>query len=140
MPQAFAAKEMQAGRVQMACALRLGYPLRHQDECFPKLSGVELGTHQDDLAFLTLWVSPRRGKRAGDKQFPFSCADLLGCVFQLIAEFKLEGLHIRPRSLRRGGATHHIQTFGSLDRTMLLSRWGSIKTTRLYLNQDGRRR
>lgn len=42
----------------------------------------------------------------------------------------------RPYSLRRGGATFAFQQHGALDRLLLLGRWQSVRTARIYLN-DG---
>lgn len=41
----------------------------------------------------------------------------------------------RPYSLRRGGATAIFKNEGSLDRLMILGRWQSARTARVYLNE-----
>ena len=41
----------------------------------------------------------------------------------------------RPYSLRRGGATHYFARWGSLDKLLLLGRWQSAATARVYINE-----
>ena len=41
----------------------------------------------------------------------------------------------RPYSLRRGGATHYFTFQGSFDKLLVLGRWQSIKTARIYVNE-----
>ena len=47
----------------------------------------------------------------------------------------LHTLQYRPYSLRRGGATHYFNLFGSLDKLLLLGRWQAATTARIYLNE-----
>ena len=47
------------------------------------------------------------------------------------------GLHhatLTPYSIRRGGATWHFATFGSLDLTQHLGRWSSQRITKVYID------
>lgn len=55
---------------------------------------------------------------------------------QVLASLGFETWDFRPYSLRRGGATFAFQQQGALDRLLVLGRWQSIKTARIYLN-DG---
>ena len=41
----------------------------------------------------------------------------------------------RPYSLRRGGATHYFQVFPTFDKLLLLGRWQSSSTARIYVNE-----
>lgn len=47
----------------------------------------------------------------------------------------LDGIDYRPYSLRRGGATHFFQLYGNFDKILVLGRWQSIATARLYINE-----
>ena len=49
---------------------------------------------------------------------------------------KLEAFNLRPYSLRRGGATHHLCTFNDLQLALFRGRWSSVKVGRIYLT-DG---
>ena len=58
-------------------------------------------------------------------------------LFQRAVKFlKLEGLNIRPYSIRRGGATHHFHLNGNMSATVVRGRWSSAKTARIYI-EDG---
>ena len=47
----------------------------------------------------------------------------------------LNKVDFRPYSLRRGGATHFFSTQGMFDKLLVLGRWQSAKTARIYVNQ-----
>ena len=49
---------------------------------------------------------------------------------------RLNDLHFRPYSLRRGGATFWFNQHGSFDRLLVQGRWAAARTARVYLN-DG---
>ena len=49
---------------------------------------------------------------------------------------KLNDLHLRPYSLRRGGATFWFNQHGSFDKLLVQGRWAAARTARVYLN-DG---
>ena len=49
---------------------------------------------------------------------------------------KLNDLHFRPYSLRRGGATFWFNQHGSFDKLLVQGRWAAARTARVYLN-DG---
>ena len=40
----------------------------------------------------------------------------------------------KPYGLRRGGATEHFSRTGSLDKTMDIGRWSSVRTAKIYVN------
>ena len=42
-------------------------------------------------------------------------------------------VHFRSHSLRRGGATFLLRRTGQVELVMVIGRWASIQTTRLYL-------
>lgn len=52
---------------------------------------------------------------------------------RLLNHFQLQSHGFRGYSLRRGGATHHFETGGSLEKTLLFGRWQSSKVARIYL-------
>ena len=52
------------------------------------------------------------------------------------AELGLNGLQLKPYSLRRGGATHDMLAHGELQRTIHRGRWSDARTARIYIN-DG---
>ena len=49
-------------------------------------------------------------------------------------KFGLQQFSYRPYSLRRGGATHHFQMTRSMESTLLLGRWESVKVARIYIS------
>ena len=49
---------------------------------------------------------------------------------------RLNDLHFRPYSLRRGGATFWFNQHGSFDRLLAQGRWAAARAARVYLN-DG---
>ncbi|CAE7765025.1 unnamed protein product [Symbiodinium sp. CCMP2592] len=51
----------------------------------------------------------------------------------LLAEFRLQDLHINVYSLRRGGATWDFLEHQSMERTLLRGRWASTSSARVYL-------
>ena len=53
-----------------------------------------------------------------------------------IEALKLNDLHFRPYSLRRGGATFWFNQHGSFDKLLAQGRWAAARTARVYLN-DG---
>ena len=53
-----------------------------------------------------------------------------------IAALRLDDLHFRPYSLRRGGATFWFGHHGSFDKLLVQGRWAAARTARVYLN-DG---
>lgn len=53
-----------------------------------------------------------------------------------MSALNLSDFDFRPYSLRRGGATHHFQLFGSFDTLLVLGRWQAAATARIYVN-DG---
>ena len=56
--------------------------------------------------------------------------------FSFILEaLKLDQFQYRPYSLRRGGATHYFQTYGSFDKLLVLGRWQAASTARIYVNE-----
>ena len=55
---------------------------------------------------------------------------------QYCNKFDLGKFNFRPYSLRRGGATHVFQTTKSMETTLVLGRWESQKTARVYIS-DG---
>ena len=58
-------------------------------------------------------------------------------LFDLAArEVGLEGLQLKPYSLRRGGATHDMAAHGDLARAIHRGRWSDARTARIYIN-DG---
>ena len=46
----------------------------------------------------------------------------------------LDGYQYRPYSLRRGGATHYFNLWGSFDKLLVLGRWNAAATARIYIN------
>ena len=52
---------------------------------------------------------------------------------QLLTHFLLQAHGFRGYSLRRGGATHHFDEGGSLEKTLLFGRWQSSRVARIYL-------
>ena len=52
------------------------------------------------------------------------------------AKFFLQKYAFRPYSLRRGGATHYFQTTRSMEATLVMGRWESQKSARIYIS-DG---
>lgn len=53
----------------------------------------------------------------------------------IIKAVDLSRYDFRPYSMRRGGATHHFQTFGRFDSLLVLGRWQASATARLYINE-----
>eukprot|EP00435_Cladocopium_sp_Y103_P017447 s824_g4.t1 len=47
----------------------------------------------------------------------------------------LDQFDYRPYSLRRGGATHYFQLHGRFDSLLILGRWQSASTARIYINE-----
>ena len=47
----------------------------------------------------------------------------------------LSHLDYRPYSLQRGGATYFFQNHGRFDSLLVLGRWQSASTARIYLNE-----
>jgi len=54
----------------------------------------------------------------------------------LLRKTNLEKFDLHPYSLRRGGATHLFQLKESMERILLIGRWKSLATAKIYL-QDG---
>lgn len=52
-----------------------------------------------------------------------------------LVALKFDALDFRPYSLRRGGSTHFFRQHSSLDKLLLLGRWQSAKTARVYVNE-----
>ena len=50
------------------------------------------------------------------------------------ARFGLQKFGFRPYSLRRGGATSHFQQTRSMESSLLLGRWESIRVARIYIS------
>ena len=53
----------------------------------------------------------------------------------VLAAVGLDQFDFRPYSLRRGGATHYFQLHGRFDSLLVLGRWQSAATARIYLNE-----
>ena len=54
---------------------------------------------------------------------------------EAVAFFQLQGWHLLPHSLRRGGATFDFSGHGLIDRTIVRGRWQSHRTARLYIEE-----
>ena len=54
---------------------------------------------------------------------------------QTLEAVGLTQVDFRPYSLRRGGATHFFTSQGTFDKLLVLGRWQSAKTARIYVNQ-----
>ena len=52
----------------------------------------------------------------------------------VLTAVNFDAFDFRPYSLRRGGATHLFQLHGRFDAIMVLGRWQSASTARLYIN------
>ena len=53
-----------------------------------------------------------------------------------VEALRLNDLHFRPYSLRRGGATVWFNQHGSFDKLLAQGRWAAARAARVYLN-DG---
>ena len=53
-----------------------------------------------------------------------------------VAALKLGSFRLRPYSLRRGGATHHLRANNDLQLTLFRGRWSSLRVGKVYLT-DG---
>ena len=53
----------------------------------------------------------------------------------LLSAVHLDQFDYRPYSLRRGGATHWFQHHGRFDTLLVLGRWQSASTARIYVNE-----
>ena len=80
-------------------------------------------------AWLALAV---HGKSKSDPLCDRSPAQLRLLFFSLLEYFNIQG-HFSMYSFRRGGATWHFLSEGSLERTLLRGRWISSSTARIYL-------
>ncbi len=74
--------------------------------------------------------------QAGDKIMPCSAPVFRRMFNQVTSALGLDGMNYKPYSARRGGATSHFKTYGSLDLTVERGRWLSSRTARLYID-DG---
>ena len=54
---------------------------------------------------------------------------------ELLSGLQFDKWDFRPYSLRRGGATDMFKTQGTFERLMVLGRWQSQKTARVYVNE-----
>ena len=54
---------------------------------------------------------------------------------ETLAAVNFHKVDYRPYSLRRGGATHFFAHQGSFDKLLVLGRWQSAKTARIYVNE-----
>ena len=52
-----------------------------------------------------------------------------------IQALEFNAVDFRPYSLRRGGSTHFFTRQGSFDKLLVLGRWQSTKTARIYVNE-----
>ena len=72
-----------------------------------------------------------------DSQFLTAKPHAWRALFSKAVEaLRLNDLHFRPYSLRRGGATFWFNQHGSFDRLLIQGRWAAARTARVYLN-DG---
>lgn len=73
---------------------------------------------------------------AGDLLWPHSGQSFRSGFRALCDYFQVAGLHFKPYSLRRGGATYLLQQNVALESILVRRRWRSLQVARLYL-QDG---
>ena len=86
----------------------------------------------DDPVIRKLIVSTRRGRYTGPV-LTTPPASFRQCFALLLDFFGMSAMGYLPYSVRRGGATWHFQTYGSMSKTCLHGRWSAEKTARLYI-------
>ena len=80
-----------------------------------------------------LWLrAALRDKRPNDLLLDISPKDLRTLFFTLLSHLQVSG-YFSMYSFRRGGATWHFLSHGSLEATLLKGRWISSSTARIYL-------
>ena len=85
-------------------------------------------------SWIANWWLHRALASKSDDDFLLSCTakSLRTLFFGLLEHFRITG-HFSMYSFRRGGATWHFLSGGSMEDTLLRSRWQSTSTARIYL-------
>ena len=89
----------------------------------------------DSLAVNMVRLLQSRGTHSG-AIFAHSAHQFRKFFDSLLERLSVANLELRPYSLRRGGATYLFQRKIPLDRILLIGRWTSATTAKIYL-QDG---
>ena len=98
-----------------------------------KRKGIVEEVIVDDPAVYTMLARQLRSKPAGTYLVP-SAAAFRGKFAAACQALSLEALHLKPYSLRRGGATYMFRQSGNLHNVVVRGRWSSIATARIYIN------
>lgn len=91
---------------------------------------------RDRLTLQLLDVLLSLQHQPGDKVWPHSAQKFRSDFARMCEFFQVSSLHMKPYSLRRGGATFLLQSGGALEAILVRGRWRSLAVARLYL-EDG---
>ena len=102
-------------------------------------SGQRAGSQEmvivDDFGVIKLvWLYVSQ-MQPSDKHFRQTPANFRKCFDLLLKELHLSQHNFRPYSLRRGGATAHLQRTQNLEVILMMGRWSSLRTAKLYLTE-----
>ena len=90
-------------------------------------------THLEDICRrLWQWKAVAKGVAKLISSPPPTWRKFFNQVLQALSFHRFD---FRPYPLRRGGATHFFTRHGGFDQLLVLGRWQSVKTARVYINQ-----
>jgi site-specific recombinase XerD len=90
----------------------------------------------DDEHVIELCQRAVRGRKSNESLLGLSSYEFRQVFDDLLQTQGLSKFEFRPYSIRRGGATHLFQQKVPMERILLLGRWKSLATAKIYL-QDG---
>ena len=88
-----------------------------------------------DRCLIQLLVTRMRNRSPASRLYSGSYGSLAIAIKDYAAFLGLEGNHVTPHSLRRGGATWHFRRCQNLDVVQTLGRWAQARTAKLYIDE-----
>eukprot|EP00971_Amphidinium_carterae_P347077 6488902-Amphidinium_carterae.4 len=135
--QAFCGHLLFAGVPRLALMLAVGFHclLRPNELSHARVRDIRFYSRQQ-LAEVTLHHT--KGAPHGSQSVMVDDPQTLFWLRSVLRHLRptdLHSWHIRPHSIRRGGATYHYSVAQNLDLLTTRGRWKQVKTARVYLDQ-----